>query len=104
MRPFVYWTLSLLVFFIMVVALAGCGKYDEAVYQPAQIAQPTPLSKRIPDSMFRCEPEPSGEGVETNLDAAEYIEDLKDAGRDCRRKLTAAGKVVKNDSPVSAAR
>lgn len=78
--------------------LCGCEHPDASVpLAPAKIRR-TMLRDVIPKSTFVCAAEPDGSNVETAIAGAEYIADLRAAGRDCRRKLKAVKTLIETES------
>jgi PBP1b-binding outer membrane lipoprotein LpoB len=84
---------------LFALLLAGCAqKFDESVYVGAPKVERAPaLKDTIPKSVLTCAAEPIADGVKSNADAAEYIIDIRAAGRDCRRKLKAVRGLIESE-------
>ena len=80
------------------LVLAGCE--ERPVIQTA-VPLPAALEKRIPEYLTKCVDEPNGQAASTNEDAAQFIEDLRDAGRDCRRKHKTLVNIIKGEAKVT---
>jgi hypothetical protein len=87
------WTLPLLL-------LTGCASAPE----PAKIVITAPpvvekklLRDVVPTSLLACQIEPDGFSTKTIRQSAEYILDVKKAGRDCRQKLGSVRKIIQSE-------
>lgn len=83
---------------LTVALLTACTTRDTTEFQPAaqpRAVQPVSIESQLPKSTFECAAEPNGNTVdEQNEDVADYIIELRESGRDCRRKLKAVGKII----------
>jgi hypothetical protein len=81
---------------LAVMALSGCASSPAILTAPPQVARPL-LRDSVPQSLLACLDEPSGAKVATNRQAANYVIDLKRAGRDCRQKLHSVGTLIEGE-------
>ena len=80
---------------LLLLGLAGCNSVGGQIVIPAPMIIHDPsLAKAIPRALLACKDEPLGHLVTTNGDAANFILDLRAAGRDCRSKLNAVRAIV----------
>jgi len=82
----------------LALACAACDPPDPGVPLAPPKIKRTYLKDLIPKSTLVCDAEPDGSKIETAIEGAEYIEDLREAGRDCRRKLKAVRGLIQNES------
>lgn len=101
MRRLVYVFCYIAVLGTLAFSLTACTN-REAI-EPGVVTKSTKTPDRgdaIPASTFECAGEPDGSSVATNYQVADYIEELKDAGRDCRRKLKTVGAVIQGKASL----
>lgn len=82
----------------LALALAACAGDPPPVALAPPAIKRTLLRDIVPQSALTCAGEPASADVRTIAAAAGYVQDLRDAGRDCRRKLGAARALILNEA------
>lgn len=86
-----------LVSLVVVCLLVGCTRDPEPIVLAVPPVRLQPLKDRIPTHVLSCRNEPTGAGVVTTADAANYIVELQAAGRDCRHKLGTVRGIIESE-------
>jgi hypothetical protein len=59
------------------------------------VLKPILVKQEVPDTLLVCAPEPVPGNLDKQSKVAEYIVDLSDAGEDCRSKLGAVSRILR---------